>query len=253
MNALRSRILNNELTVGSWITLACPDVAEVLGQAGFDWLTVDMEHSSIGINEAQHLIRAIQLAGSVPLVRVSENDPTLIKRVLDCGAQGVIVPMVNSAEDARAAVAAVRYPPTGVRGVGLARAQAYGFGFDEYREWMVDGPIVVVQIEHIRAVEALEEILSVDRVDACLVGPYDLSASMGTPGEFENPEVLSALRRVEEVTLGLGKTLGFHVIPPDAAELEKKIAAGYRFLGFSLDTLFLGTLSRSELGKIRRS
>ena len=159
--------------------------------------------------------------------------------------------MVNSGEDAARAVRAVHYPPSGTRGVGLARAQGYGFAFKEYREWLAANSIVVAQIEHIDAVENLEEILSTDGVDAFIVGPYDLSGSLGRPGEFDHPDVLSALQKVRETATRMGSVAGFHVIPPDWTEVERKIAEGYRFIGFSLDTLFLGTTSREGLKKIR--
>jgi 2-dehydro-3-deoxyglucarate aldolase len=132
---LKQRIARRELTVGSWITIGSTVVAEMMAQACFDWLTVDMEHSAITIDLAQDLIRVIELAGVVPLVRVGENDPNLIKRIMDAGAHGVIVPMVNSRREAEQAVCSVKYPPKGFRGVGLARAQKYGADFEGYRQW----------------------------------------------------------------------------------------------------------------------
>ena len=129
MKSLKERLRKKEVTVGSWITLGHPSVAEIMAHSGFDWLTVDMEHSAITLHQAQQLIQVIELSGVVPLVRVGENDPNLIKRVMDAGAHGVIVPMVNSKEEAEKAVRSVKYPPKGSRGVGLARAQKYGADF----------------------------------------------------------------------------------------------------------------------------
>src|SRR3990172_12592200 len=120
---LKEKLKQNKLTIGSWITIGNSSIAEIMAKAGFDWLTVDMEHSAITLHQAQQLIQIIELSGVVPLVRVGENSPNLIKRVMDAGAYGVIVPMVNSKEDAEKAVNAVKYPPVGNRGVGLARAQ----------------------------------------------------------------------------------------------------------------------------------
>lgn len=251
MDKLKEKLRKNDPTIGSWITLASPSVAEIMGRAGFDWLTVDMEHSAITMRDAQQLIQVIGSAGCVPLVRVGDNDPNLIKRVMDAGAGGVIVPMVNSREDAQRAVSAVKYPPEGTRGVGLARAQDYGFGFEKYKDWLKEESVVIVQIEHIDAVNNLEEILKVEGVDGFIVGPYDLSGSLGRPGDFEHPEVKKALRTVIEVSKKLGKTAGFHVIPPKAEELIKKFDEGYRFLGFSLDTLYLGSLCRSQVACAR--
>lgn len=240
MRSLKSRLINKEVTIGSWITLGHPAVAEIMAQAGFDWLTVDMEHSAITLHQAQHLIQVIELAGCVPLVRVGVNDANLIKRVMDAGAHGVIVPMVNTREEAERAVSAVKYPPLGTRGVGLARAQRYGAGFDSYKEWAKKESIVIVQVEHIKAVNNLEDILSVDGVDGFIIGPYDLSGSLGVPGEFEHPDTVAALERVQKVSRAMDAVAGFHIIPPELSALEEKISEGYRFIAFSLDILFLG-------------
>ncbi|MDD5421871.1 MAG: aldolase/citrate lyase family protein [Candidatus Omnitrophota bacterium] len=249
---LKARLKANKLTIGSWITLASPAIPEIMARCGFDWLTVDMEHSAITIEIAQDLIRIIGLSGVVPLVRVGKNDPNLIKRVMDAGAHGVIVPMVNSPEDAERAVSAVKYPPVGKRGVGLARAQGYGLEFGKYKNWVNKKSVVVVQVEHIDAVESLEGILATPGVDAFIVGPYDLSASLGRPGEFEHPDVKAALKEVISVSKRMNKCAGFHVIPPDSRLLAKKSEEGYRFLGFSLDTLFLGRSCMDETTAARR-
>ena len=250
-DSLKRRLGRNMLTVGSWITLADTSAAEVMAKSGFDWLTIDMEHSAITLDKAQELIRIIELMNVVPLVRVGENDSTTIKRVMDAGAHGVIVPMVNTSEDAERAVDSVKYPPKGKRGVGLARAQGYGFGFDRYRKWVHAESIVVVQIEHIDSINNLEDILTVRGVDASIIGPYDLSASMGYPGEFERKDVKTAIAKYEKVCRKLRKPSGFHVIPPDADIMKEKIRRGFTFVAFSLDTLFLGTKVREELMSLK--
>jgi len=251
MQSLKSKLLNKELTIGSWITLGHPAIAEIMAKAGFDWLTVDMEHSAITLHQAHHLIQVIELAGCAPLVRVGVNDANLIKRVMDAGAHGVIVPMVNTREEAERAVSAVKYPPFGNRGVGLARAQGYGASFETYKEWVEKESVVIVQVEHIDAVNNLEDILSVNGVDAFIIGPYDLSGSLGVPGDFEHPDVVKALKRVQQVAGGMDAVSGFHVIPPELKALDDKIEEGYRFVAFSLDTLFLGQGCRqiSKLSK----
>lgn len=239
MPSLKSRLRARELTIGSWLTLGHPSIAEIMAKAGFDWLTVDMEHSAITLHQAQQLIQVIELAGCIPLVRVGANDANLIKRVMDTGAHGVIVPMVNTKEDAEYAVRAVKYPPRGSRGVGLARAQGYGAEFEKYRKWVDTESVVIVQVEHIEAVRNLESILSVDGVDGFIIGPYDLSGSLGVPGDFDHPDMLKALNRVREVAVAMNAVSGYHVIPPEVTALEEAIAVGYRFLAFSLDTLIL--------------
>jgi 2-dehydro-3-deoxyglucarate aldolase len=169
--SLKRKMKSGNVTVGSWITLGHPAIAEIMANAGFDWLTVDMEHSAITLHQAQQLIQVIELCGVAPLVRVGENSENLIKRVMDAGAHGVIIPMVNTREDAIKAVSSVKYPPAGKRGVGLARAQGYGLEFERYRQWVSADSVVIVQIEHINAVNNMESILAVDGGDGFLFGP----------------------------------------------------------------------------------
>lgn len=248
---LRNRILKNELTFGSWVTIGHPSIIEIMATAGFDWLTIDLEHSVIDLEKAQDLIARIQSFGISALARVSKNEEVIIKRVMDAGANGVIVPSVNSETEAEQAVAFVRYPPAGRRGVGLARAQNYGTGFPEYKKWLEEDSVVIAQIEHINAVNNLTKIIDTPGIDGIIIGPYDLSASMGFPGEFERQDVREALGKVKKICLEKKKTMGFHVIPPDHTKLEEKIQEGYRFLAFSLDFLFLGEKAREEMSKMK--
>jgi 2-keto-3-deoxy-L-rhamnonate aldolase RhmA len=238
---LKQKLRQRILTIGSWITLGHPAVAEIMAQSGFDWLTVDLEHSAITLDQAQQLIQVIELCGVPPLVRVGENSPYLIKRAMDAGAHGVIVPMVNTAEEAKRAVEAVKYPPAGRRGVGLGRAQGYGFAFERYRDWSRDESIVIVQIEHIEAIRNLSEILAVDGVDGSIVGPYDLSGSMGFPGDFKKPAMRKALHHYEVVSDELGKSKGSHIVHPERKAIKESRQKGYRFLALGIDTLFLGS------------
>lgn len=250
-NPLKTKLKKNQLTIGSWITLGHTSVAEIMAKAGFEWLTVDMEHSVITLDVAQQLIQVIEGNNVVPLVRVGENNPNLIKRVMDAGAYGVIVPMVNCKKDAEKAVGAVKYPPMGSRGVGLARAQGYGAGFDEYASTVNPESVVIIQVEHINSVKNLESILSVEGIDGCIIGPYDLSGSLGVPGNFDHPDVLKAIRKVEDVCKKKKIALGMHVIPPDCKQVLEKIAGGYTFLAFSLDILFLGNSVREQIKKLK--
>ncbi len=251
MKNLKTKLKDVQITVGSWITLAHPAIAEIMADAGFDWLVVDMEHSVITIREAEELIRVIGLKGVTPLVRLTSLDANQIKRVMDAGASGVIVPMVKTAEEAKRSVQAVKYPPVGNRSVGLARAQGYGMRFEEYAQSINEQSIVIVQIEHIDAINNLEEILRVDGVDGTIIGPYDLSGSMGKPGRFEEKDVLDKLKQYEELSKKLNKPLGYHVVKPEHEEVLKKIEAGYTFIAFSVDHLFLGYRIKSGLKGIK--
>ena len=223
-----------------------------MARAGFDWLAVDLEHSVITIREAEELIRVISLHGVPPLVRLTSNNADLIKRVMDAGAHGVIVPMVNSRADAERAVASVYYPPRGSRGVGLARAQGYGTAFADYRAWLDKEAVVIVQVEHIAAVEDLESILDTPGVDGYIIGPYDLSASMGIPGQFDDPRLKQVIELIRTTGIARAKPGGLHVVEPDAAQVREHVARGFRFLAYSLDTRMLDTTCRSGLAECRR-
>jgi len=212
---------------------------------------VDLEHSVITIREAEELIRVIELSGVVPLVRLSSNDPIQIKRIMDAGSYGVIVPMVNTKADAIRAVEATKYPPNGKRGVGLARVQGYGVSFDDYLAWQQENSVVIVQIEHIDAVNNLESIFSCKGVDGFIIGPYDLSGSMGIPGQFEHQYFLSSMKRIRSVSREMNMAGGIHVIEPEPFQLEQRIAEGYRFIAYSLDIRMLDSSCRKGLEKLR--
>lgn len=252
MNNFKNRIQCREQLIGSWLTIGSTVTAEIMAQSGFDWLTIDMEHSVIELGMAQDMIRVVESLGVASLVRVGHNQPNLIKRVMDAGATGVIVPMVNCADHAQQAVASVKYPPQGFRGVGLARAQAYGFGFEEYRNWNDKNSVVIVQIEHIDAVNNLEAILDVDGVDGIIVGPYDLSGSLGAPGKFDHPDVIAALEQVDRICRDRNTMAGFHVVDPDPMVLDEKIKHGYRLLAYGLDSLFLGYGAQNAVSGARK-
>ena len=245
-------MINKKTLIGSWITLNSPFIGEIMADAGFDWLCVDMEHSVTDYYEVQLLISAIQSKGIKAFVRVGENNPRIIKRVLDAGADGIIVPSVNSKEDAIKAVNAVNYPPKGNRGVGLARAQGYGFNFENYRDGKAKKITLIVQIEHINAINELEDIINIDGVDGTFIGPYDLSGSLGKPGKWDDDDVKQALLKYEKIAQKHEKLMGFHVVPPDYKLVNEKINKGYNFIAFSFDAMFLGTIIRKEIKNIKK-
>ncbi len=249
---MKINLHSKQPSLGSWVTIGHPNVIDIMAKAPLDWLVIDMEHTSIGLETCQTLISLIQGHGKAALVRVPENEPVIIKKVLDCGADGIVVPMVNSKQDAEKAVSAAYYPPNGTRGVGLYRAQNYGVGFEEYKQKLANKEIIIIaQIEHIDAVYNLEDILSVKDIDGYIIGPYDLSGSMGYPGDYDRDDVKDALNRVKKVCKQNNKSLGFHVISSKAEALQEKIDEGYNFLAFSLDFFFLGDRLREEIAKIK--
>lgn len=250
---LKRKLQNNEVTIGSWITIPHQSVIEILASAGFEWLVLDLEHAAIDNESILNLFGHIQGNGMQALARVSKNEEVIIKKVLDAGADGIIVPMIKNAEEARQAVDYVKYPPFGKRGVGLNRAQKYGTSFKDYQKWLNTEVVIIAQIEHIDAVNNLEEILTVEGIDGIIIGPYDLSASMGYPGEYERQDVKDALAKVESIAKKLNKPAGFHVIESNSENTITKIKDGFTFMAFSIDFFFLGDKARSEMIKLRES
>ncbi len=246
-SSLKEKIARGELVVGTWNMLPGAAIAEILCQSGFDFIAIDEEHSTITVNQAEEIIRVADLCGCIPAVRVSKNDIDEIKRMMDAGAYMIIVPMIKSSEDAKKAVRAVKYPPQGERGVGLARAQHYGFDLAGCMEWNARESVVVVQIEHIDAIRNIDEILEVEGVDASYIGPYDLSASIGCPGDFDDPRFLEAVNIYESSCRKHNKPMGFHVVVPDKKKIIAKIEEGYRFLAVGIDEIFLGKACRETL------
>ena len=242
-----------ELSVGSWIQIGHPGVAEIMASAGFDWLAIDLEHSAITLREAEDLIRVIDLKDVVPLVRISSNNSEQIKRIMDSGAHGVIVPMIKTASEAERAVKAVKYPPLGERSIGLARAQGYGTKFSEYFEWQKTDAMVIVQIEHVEAVSNLQEILSVPGVDAYIVGPYDLTGSLGIPGDFEDKQYLEAIDEIHRISRNLQVPGGIHIVEPDPKALDQAVRSGNRFIAYGVDTRMLDTVCREGLNSLKGS
>jgi len=250
-NPLKKALSQHKQTYGSWITLNHPLIPEILANAGFDWLVIDMEHSSIELNDLLNLIISIEANDLVPLVRVSENNANLIKRVMDAGAYGVVIPNINSAQEAKRAVNAVKYPPIGTRGIGLYRAQQYGRQFEEYKTWLSEESVVIIQIEHIDAVNNIDEIFKTPGIDAFMIGPYDLSGSLGKPGVFEDIKVIEALDKVLSAAERNNIPAGFHSISSDPKEAKMRQEQGYKFLAFSLDTIFLGDAASKALSELK--
>lgn len=251
MRSLRERLAAGEAVVGSWLSLGSASAAEVLARAGFDFLVVDLEHSPTSLETTEALLRAIEGAGSTPLVRLSSLDDVQIKRVLDSGARGVVVPQVRSVADLDAATAAMHYPPTGRRGVGLGRAQGYGAGFDAYRERFVREAVLVAQVENREAVAAIDALVQHPHLSACLIGPYDLSASLGVIGQLDHPLVREAIARVLQSCRQAGVPAGFHQVAPEPAALQRLLAEGHRFIAYGVDFAFLDAGARGGLAAFR--
>ncbi len=242
IEAIRNRLRCGGVSIGSWMQIPHASVAEIMGQAGYDWVAVDLEHGSISPHQLPDIFRALELGGTLPLVRLAQGHPKDCKQALDAGAGGVIVPMVESAEQLIAVRDACRWPPGGSRGVGFSRANLFGKHFDAYRI-EAQAPLMVAMIEHVNAVENLESILAVEGLDAILIGPYDLSASLGLTAEFEHARFKATMAHIRDKARTAGIPVGLHVVQASAEELESRLADGYRFIAYSIDAVMLRTVA----------
>ncbi len=246
-NQFKSRLANRDLLLGTMVTLDSPEIVELLASLDFEWLFIDGEHAPFSRDAIQRLVRA---AGTTPcLVRTPSGEESHIKNVLDCGAAGVIVPMVNSASQARDVVAATKYPPLGKRGVGVSRAHGYGQKFQDYVDSANDETIVVVQAEHIEAVHNIESILKVPGIDCVLVGPYDLSASMGKIGQVDHEEVMDAINTIRDACLAVKMPLGYFGV--SAAAIQPYIDQGFSLITAGVDTIHLAKSARVIIEELK--
>ncbi len=250
VNRLKQKLTAHEFTIGAWVNFGTPDSAEILAHMGFDWLVFDTEHGPWSIETVQNLIQATAGTDIVPIVRVAWNDIVMIKRALDIGALGVIVPWVNTKEDAIQAVRACKYPPKGIRGCGPRRAALYGLETKEYLDVADDLTMVIPQIETLDAAENLDGILSVEGIDAIFIGPSDLASSMGLRGQQRHPNNLEIVSRI----LGAGKSAGIPVgiygMGPDY--ISEHIEQGFQFVVVGSDMSFMLHGARDVLSRIGR-
>jgi 2-dehydro-3-deoxyglucarate aldolase len=244
----RQRLQQGDLLFGVGVTLSAPAVSELLAEAGFDWLFLDAEHAPLEPSALQAMLQAAgrQVAGIVRVPSLTEAD---IKHVLDVGATGIVVPQVHNAELAGAAVRWARYYPEGTRGMGVYRANHYGFQVSEYLQQAAEQTVVVVQAESAEAVRSIDAIVQVPGVDAVLIGPYDLSASLGHPGDLVHPDFLDAVERITLACQAASMPLG--IFGMNAAAVRPYIARGYRLILMSVDTLLLGQAARELLSAAR--
>lgn len=229
--------------VGTLVTLDSTEVAEILSLCNLEWLFFDMEHGTLSISSVQRLIQAIRNDCS-SIVRVPENSAVWIKRVLDTGCDGILVPQVNDANEARKAVMAAKFPPAGSRSVGIARAHGYGMSFTEYVSTANDKVALLIQIEHIQAVKNLDDILSVKGIDGVFIGPYDLSGSMNMLGKVAAEPVQVAIREVKQRCKSKSVPFGIFVMNGDAA--QKEVEDGCSFIAVGIDTFHLANSAKNS-------
>lgn len=252
-NKARARLREGGSVVGAWLGVPSAVSARFMAQLGFDYLTVDMEHQPIDLETASQMFAAIAGAGCTALARIPWNTPENIKRVLDCGAHGIVVPMVNTADEARAAVAAAKYPPAGIRSVGGA-LHCLNFGTDPatYYAHANDEILVVLQCESPEGVRNAEAIMSVPGVDAVFVGPNDLLCQMGrTPRmESDDPEFVAAMDHLVKIGKKCGVAAGIHTANFEAC--NRRLEQGFRFLAVASDSRFMVAGALADLQRVAR-
>jgi 2-dehydro-3-deoxyglucarate aldolase len=240
IDLIREKLKSGQSSIGSWIQLPHPSIAEIMGDAGYDWIAVDLEHGSIDVSQLPNLFRALELGGTLPLARIAQGHSKDCKRALDAGAAGVIVPMIESAEHLEEIRDACYWPPAGNRGVGFSRANGFGKYFTSY-SIESQSPILVAMIENYKALDSLEDILKVKGLDAIFIGPYHLSASMGIVGQFENSEFKDVMERILQLSKKNNIPCGSHIVIPDPLLLNEQIKKGFQFIAYSIDSVFLTT------------
>lgn len=245
--SFRERLRSGKTLIGSLLQIPLPEAAEIFVTAGYDWLFIDLEHSPMDARDALNILTAVD--SRVPcVVRVPWNDEASLKKVLDAGATGVIVPLVNTAEDAALAVGRCKYPPQGFRSVGITRAQRFDLEFDTYMKKANDEVAVIVQIEHVEAVRNIDSILDVPGIDGVFVGPFDLSGSMDKPGQINDPEVQAAIAQVVRACEKRDIALCAYAHTP--AYARNYLQLGYRVIGLCTDFILLARAAKGALKEV---
>ena len=246
---LLSRLRKGDLLLGTILTLPSPEIAELLSQAGFDWLFIDMEHTSLDVKDVQGVLQAV--GKEFPcLVRVPSKDEAWIKKVLETGPAGIIVPHVNTPEGVEKVLRWSQYPPNGERSLGISRAQGYGLNLRDYMNRANQTLVVVPQVEHLDAVRNLESIVKVPGLSAVFVGPYDLSGSVGKLGQVDDPGVHEMIKNVQAVCADAGIITGIFGV--DAAAVKSYIDMGYTLVAIGTDTSYLANSVEQTLRSLRK-
>tara|TARA_B100001057_G_scaffold359761_1_gene362009 strand:+ start:202 stop:981 length:780 start_codon:yes stop_codon:yes gene_type:complete len=240
---IRTLLSSGQVSMGTWQQIGSPEIAECLGRAGYDWVCLDLEHGSISPHELPNIFRALELGNTLPLARITLPDPMQAKQVMEAGAGGVIIPDVRNRKQLEEIKAATRWAPAGSRGCGFNRANSYGIDFYQYKDGLSQAPLIIPMIEHVDAIQELEDILSVE-VDAVMIGPYDLSSSLGITGEFDNPMYKHTVNKFIKYCSEHDIPMGYHILGNEYTkepyrELQDRILEGYRFIAYSGDVLLL--------------
>lgn len=238
LSSIRESLKNQVASVGSWMQIPNSSVGEIMGRAGYDWIAIDLEHGSFSACGLPDIFRAIELGGALPIARVNESANNACKLALEAGAAGVILPNIDSAAQLDGIIQHCCWPPAGKRGVGYSRANLFGKDFEEYKI-LAQSPLIIAMIESYSGFQNLDEILKVRGLDAIFIGPYDLSASIGKVGQFDDVEFGSILTEILSKCKSYNVPCGIHLVHPNESQLKQYIREGYLFIANSIDSVFL--------------
>ena len=243
----RKKLKRKKPIIGGWMQLCNSDVAEILCQKQYDTITLDFEHGSFDLNKLNEIFRVIEMHNKIPLVRLANHDVKDLGQIFDSGCSGVIIPNVKKSKDLEKIIKHSCWPPRGKRGVGFSRSNMYGRFFNKHKD-TAQKPILIAMIEDISALKNLDKILSVKNLDSVLIGPYDLSASLGKPGKFNNKDFKTAIKTIKNKCKIKKIPIGMHIVEPSKKILKQKIKEGYQFIPFSLDTVLLNKSLDNSFG-----
>lgn len=236
---LKQKLRNRERLFAGWVSFAHPSITETFARAGFDFMAIDMEHSTITLPEAQRIIAASQAEGVPCLPRPVSHSNDYIKPLIESGADGMLIQMVNTVDQVKSLVNDIKYPPVGKRSYGVNRAQAYGFDFDQYIQSWNDESVFMIQVETIEAVNSIDALLQNDQIDGVMVGPYDISGSLGVPGQTSHPLVIEASKKVIAACEKYGISCGTQVSDSTEESVKSLFDLGYTYAILGSDLFVL--------------
>ncbi|MEH6632309.1 MAG: aldolase/citrate lyase family protein [Halopseudomonas aestusnigri] len=247
-HALRTR----KRVLAAWTSLSHPSITEIFTRTDVDFVGIDIEHSTISLEQSRDIIATSQAGGSLCLPRIASHDMESIKRLLDSGADGIIAPMVSNVEEAQQLIDWIKFSPRGKRSFGVARAHGYGFDFQEYTSSWNDVSSFIVQIENVEGINNIDEIARLDEIDGCMAGPYDLSGSLGVPGQIDSPEVKAACQKVIDACKAAGKACGTQIVSPTVENVTEAFEAGFTFVVLSSDVFLLWKWAEQQQALVKQ-
>tara|TARA_Y100000768_G_scaffold388939_1_gene388987 strand:- start:3488 stop:4261 length:774 start_codon:yes stop_codon:yes gene_type:complete len=242
------RKIKSKYSLGAWMQTCEPIIAEIFSKRKFDWVALDLEHGIFDVNKLQNIFRAIEINEKLPFVRLANHDTKFLNQLFDAGCCGLIIPNITNHKQLEKIIKFSSWPPDGIRGVGFSRANNFGQNFKEYKK-LAQNPFIVAMIENVESFKNLKKILSVKGLDAILIGPYDLSASLGSPGNFKTKKFKNAIKSITIECKKNKISCGMHLVDPEKSKISTLRKQGHSFIPFSIDTVLINNILDKYLGK----